>query len=225
MIYLFEQFGPKFIQDLASNPEPGVFSIQQELDKLPEAPLFDDVFANFLLANLLNYRGLNGGIWGYEDYTPFIPEREVISSFSDDVLETKLPPYGAEYYEIRSDETVEVSFTGSTMARLTPIDPASGQYAWYSNRGDATAFRLTRGFDLSGLGSATLNYKIWYELEELYDFAYLEVSIDNGESWTILETANSTTNDPHDLSYGFAYTGAVLEWKDESIDLSAYAGQ
>jgi hypothetical protein len=225
MIYLFEQFGPKFVQDLASNPEPGVFSIQQELDKLPEPMDFDEVFANFLLANLLNYRGLNGGIWGYQDYTPFIPEREVISTFNDDVIENKLPPYGAEYYEIRSDETVEVSFTGSTMARLTPIDPASGQYAWYSNRGDATAFRLTRSFNLSGLDSATLNYKIWYELEELYDFAYLEVSADNGETWTILETANSTTNDPHNLSYGFAYTGAVLEWQQESIDLSAYAGQ
>ena len=225
IVYLFEQFGPQFIQDLSKNELPGVLSIQDELSKLPEAPSFDDVFANFLLANLLNQKGLAGGIWGYKEYRPFIPEREVINSYSAAPIEHKLPPYGARYYELHSDQNVDVSFTGSTMARLTPVDPASGQYAWYSNRGDSSAFTLTRAFDLSGLSSATLNYKIWFELEEFYDFAYLEVSTDNGESWTVLETAHGTDNDPNDQSYGFAYTGAVIDWQNESIDLSAYAGQ
>jgi hypothetical protein len=119
---------------------------------------------------------------------------------------------------------VEVSFTGSTLARLTPVDPATGQYAWYSNRGDSTAFSLTRTFDLSGLETATLNYKVWYELEELYDFAYVEISTDGGETWTLLETALGTTEDPHNRNYGFGYTGALIGWESESLDLSAYTG-
>ena len=225
MVYLLEQFGPEFVQSIAKNPEPGVLSIQRELDRLPEAPSFDDVFANFLLANLLNQPGLAGGIWGYKEYTPYLPVREVVSSYSDTPIEHKLPPYGARYYEIQSDQTVNVSFTGSTLARLTPVDPASGQYAWYSNRGDSSAFTLTRSFDLSGVQSATLNYKIWYELEPFFDFAYLEVSTDGGETWEILETAHGTANDPNDQSYGFAYTDVVIDWKNESIDLSAFAGQ
>lgn len=225
MVYLFEQFGPEFIQDLVKNPDPGVLSIKQELNKLPDAPAFDDVYANFLLANLLNQPGLAGGIWGYKEYTPYLPVREVVSNFSAAPIEHKLLPYSTRYYEIQSDQTVDVSFTGSTVARLTPIDPASGQYAWYSNRGDSSAFTLTRSFDLTGVQSATLNFKIWYELEDFYDFAYLEASTDSGESWTILETANGTANDPNNQSYGFAYTGAVLDWKSESIDLSAFTGQ
>ncbi len=225
IVYLFEQFGPKFIQDLVKNPEPGVLSIRQELSKLPDTPQFDDVFANFTLAGLLNQRGLAGGIWGYKEYVPFLPERDVISTFNGTPIATKQVPYSARYYEIHSDNTVNVSFTGSTLARLTPVDPASGMYAWYSNRGDSSAFTLTRAFDLSGLNSATLNYKIWYELEEFYDFAYLEISTDGGAHWTILETAHGTSNDPNNQAYGFAYTGAVLEWKSESIDISEYAGQ
>ena len=224
LVYLFEQFGPQFVQDLAQNPAPGAISIQEELDKVPGSPAFDDVYANWLLANLLNQPNLGEGVWGYSELTPFLPVRDVISSYNGEPIVDQLQPYGARYYEIQSDQTVDVSFTGSTLARLTPVDPASGEYAWYSNRGDSSAFTLTRGFDLSGLDTATLNYKVWYELEELYDFAYLEVSTDGGETWTILETANGTAEDPFDRSYGFGYTGSPLAWAEESIDLSAFAG-
>ncbi|HUF38957.1 MAG TPA: hypothetical protein VMN57_10570 [Anaerolineales bacterium] len=224
LVYLLEQFGPQFIQDLAANPAPGVVSIQEELDRLPDAPAFDDVYANWLLANLLNQPNLGDGVWGYSEFQPVLPVRDLISTFTDDPIAAQLPPYGARYYEIQSNETVVVSFTGSTLARLTPTDPASGSYAWYSNRGDSSAFTLTRAFDLSGLDSATLNYKVWYEFEELYDFAYVEISTDGGETWTILETAHGTSQDPFDRNYGFGYTGALIGWESESLDLSAYTG-
>jgi hypothetical protein len=224
LVYLLEQFGPEFIQSLAQNPAPGVISIQEELDKLESAPAFDDVFADWLLANLLIQPDLADGQWGYREFTPIRPLREIISSFGGDPVAGQLEPYAARYYEIQSEETVNVSFTGSTLARLTPVDPAGGSYAWYSNRGDSTAFTLTRSFDLSGLETATLNYKVWYELEELYDFAYVEVSTDGGEHWTILETAHGTAEDPFSRNYGFGYTGALIDWESESLDLSAYAG-
>lgn len=111
------------------------------------------------------------------------------------------------------------------MARLTPQDPFTGEFAWFSNRGDGSAFRLTRSFDLNGLSSATLNFKVWYELEDLYDFGYVEISADDGDTWTFLETANGTDKDPFDRSYGFGFTGTLLDWTDESLDLSAYAGR
>jgi hypothetical protein len=224
LVYLLEQFGPEFIQGLAQNPAPGVISIQEELDKLERAPAFDDVYADWLLANLLIQPDLADGQWGYREFTPIRPLREIISSFGGEPVAGQLEPYAARYFEIQSEETVNVSFTGSTLARLTPVDPAGGAYAWYSNRGDSSAFTLTRAFDLSGLETATLNYKVWYELEELYDFAYVEVSTDGGNSWTILETAHGTAEDPHNRNYGFGYTGALIDWESESLDLSAYAG-
>jgi hypothetical protein len=224
-IYLLEQFGPQFIKDLVNNPDPGVISIQQELNKLPDKPRFEEVFASWLLANLLNQPNLLEGQYGYQNIRPVLPEREMLRSFDGEVIADQLPPYGARYYEIRSDEDLQATFTGSTLARLTPIDPASGEYAWYSNRGDESEFSLTGTFDLTEVDTATLNYKVWYELDQYYDYAYVEVSQDGGETWTVLETAHGTDENPYDLAYGIGYTGTVLEWLPESLDLSDYAGQ
>ncbi|HZD57397.1 MAG TPA: hypothetical protein VE136_11770 [Anaerolineales bacterium] len=224
-IYLFEQFGAQFIKDLVNNPDPGVQSIQEELDRLPNPPRFSDVYASWLLANLINQPGLMQGQFGYQNVAPVPPVWDEIRSFRGDSITDRLPPYGARYYKVESDQPVKVFFKGAPLAPLTPVDPPSGQFAWYSNRGDESEFSLTRTFDLSALKTATLKYKVWYELEEFYDFGYVEVSTDSGKTWTAFKTSHGTDQDPQDISYGTAYTGSSLKWLDESIDLSPYAGQ
>jgi len=224
-VYLLEQLSPKFIKDLVENSDPGVISIQQELNKLPKKPRFEEVYASWLLANLLNQPDLLEGYYGYQDIRPVLPERELLRSFDGEVIADQLPPYGARYYELRSDEDIDALFTGSTLARLTPADPFSGEYAWYSNRGDESEFSLTRTFDLTEVDAATLNYKVWYEMEEFYDYAYVDISVDGGETWTILETTHGTDQNPYDSAYGTGYTGTTLEWLSESLDLSPYAGK
>lgn len=223
-IYLSEQFGPQFIRSLVHNPDPGVIAIQEELNKLDSSPEFEDVFANWLIANFLDMPDLMDGQFGYQIIDPLDPVPEVIDVVTSKTIDDRLPPYGAHYYQINSKEPVKLTFNGSTMARLTPVDPYAGNYVWYSNRGDATTFTLVRSFDLSAVNSATLNYKVWYELDNLYDYAYLEISTD-GENWTILDTAYGTDEDPHDRAYGIGYTGSSVDWLDESIDLSPYTGQ
>lgn len=225
IIYLLEQFGPQFIKDLINNPAPGVFSIQQELDKLPREPRFQDVYANWLMAKLINNPNLSNGEFGFTEYTPVTPIREIVRTVDGKPIEDQLPPYGARYYQIQGSEPVKVNFNGSTLARLTPADPTSGEHVWYSNRGDESEFSLSRTFDLSDLESATLNYNVWYQLEEYYDYAYVEVSTDGGQSWEILKTENGTDKNPYDASMGFGYTGSLNDWLPESIDLTPYSGQ
>jgi len=225
IIYLFEQFGPQFIKDLINNPAPGVLSIQQELDKLPQELSFQDVYANWLMAKLINNHNVSNGEFGFTEYTPVTPIREMIRTIDGKPIEDQLPPYGARYYQIQGTEPVKVDFNGSTLARLTPADPTSGKYVWYSNRGDESEFSLSRTFDLSGLESATLNYNVWYQLEEYFDYAYVEVSTDGGQSWEILKTEYGTDKNPYDVSWGFGYTGSIIGWLPESIDLTPYAGQ
>jgi hypothetical protein len=224
-IYLLEQFGPRFVKDVINNPNPGVISIQQQLDRLPDAPRFDDVYATWIIANFLDQPDIAEGQYGYQEFNPVPPNWEVIRRVPDEPIHGSLPPYGTQYYQIDTGAPAVVLFAGSTLARLTPLDPPGGQYVWYSNRGDESEFNLTRSFDLSGLDKATLNYKIWYELEEFYDYAYVEVSVDGGETWEVLETTHGTDQDPNETAYGFGYTGATIEWLDESLDLSPYTGQ
>jgi len=224
-VYLLERFGPEFIQNLAQNEAPGVISIQQEFDKLPEPMRFQDVYADWIVANLLIQPNLLNGQFGYREYLPVRPLREIVTTFEGSVIADELAPYGARYYELVANGPVQASFTGTTLARLTPLDPPSGRYVWYSGRGDNSEFSLTRSFDLSGVSSATLDYKIWYELEDFFDYAYVQVSTDGGATWTILETAHGTSENPMEQAFGLGYTGVELEWLEESIDLSAYAGQ
>src|SRR5439155_7993591 len=88
---------------------------------------------------------------------------------------------------------------------------------------------LTRALDLSGVGSATLNYSVWFDLEKDYDYGYVAVSRDGGTSWALLAAPNMTTNNPSGANLGAGYTGlsgggTVAQWLDESIDLTPYVG-
>jgi hypothetical protein len=224
-IYLFEQFGPDLIRNVVQNPEPGVIGLREELAKLPGSPSFEEVYADWIVANLLNRPNMAEGQYGYQEAAPAEIVFEPVQRFNGEPLNDQLPPFGSRYYLVSRDQPVQVSFKGSILARLTPVDPFSGEYAWYSNRGDESEFTLTRSFDLSQLDSATLSFKTWYELDPFSDFAYLEISTDQGETWEIVETAHGEVEDPYEVSLGVGYTGSSVEWLTESIDLSQYSGQ
>jgi hypothetical protein len=84
---------------------------------------------------------------------------------------------------------------------------------------------LTKTFDFSEHnGPLTLTYWTWYDLEEDYDYIYLEASED-GEAWEILITPSGTGEDPSGNSFGWGYNGVTDGWIQESVDLSAYAGK
>ena len=89
---------------------------------------------------------------------------------------------------------------------------------------------LTRTFDLSGVDEAVLQFWTWYDIEEDWDFAYVEVSTDGGQTWDITPGRYTTTENKSGNSFGHAWTsnsggGDTPEWIQEEVDLSAYAGQ
>jgi hypothetical protein len=137
--------------------------------------------------------------------------------------------YGADYVELDVTGDLAIEFVGESAARLLPVDAFSGRYAWWSNRGDVSDMTLTRAFDLRalkrGAQSATLQVQMWYDIEQGWDYAYVEVSADEGATWEILSGPSSTTDNPNGNSFGTAYTGSSGGWIQESFDLSAYAGQ
>ena len=72
-----------------------------------------------------------------------------------------------------------------------------------------------------------MTFWTWYDLEEDYDYLYLEASTD-GENWEILTTPSGTDYDPSGNSYGWGYnglSGGDGSWVQEEIDLSQYAGK
>jgi hypothetical protein len=124
-----------------------------------------------------------------------------------------------------------IAFSGSTQVKLVPNNPHSGKYFWWSNRGDNSNMTLTRAFDLTELSQAKLKVWLWYDIEEDWDYAYIEVSTDGGQTWDILKGQYTTDTNPNGNSFGHAYTGKsgsgdeAPNWIEEEIDLAPYVGQ
>jgi hypothetical protein len=68
---------------------------------------------------------------------------------------------------------------------LTALPPASGSWALYSGQGNELNRTALLGLDLgTATGKIELSFDAWWEIEPGWDFAYLEVSGDGGQSWT-----------------------------------------
>jgi immune inhibitor A len=75
-----------------------------------------------------------------------------------------------------------------------------------------------------------LEFWLWYDIEDDYDYAYVEVSTDGGQTWHILSGEHTTDSNPYGNSFGQAYTGISGGseepiWVKEEVDLTPHVGQ
>ena len=91
-------------------------------------------------------------------------------------------------------------------------DSYNGDYAYsespsgnYSN--NEKAYLTSPSFDFSNSSNITLSFYHKLYVESSCDYAYVQISTDNGNNWVTIETYSSDFN-----------------WKQESIDLSSYKG-
>ena len=75
-----------------------------------------------------------------------------------------------------------------------------------------------------------MTFWTWYDIEELWDFAYVVVSTDGGRTWQMLETPNMTRENPYGNNLGVGYSGVsgggpAPRWIQETIDLTPFVGQ
>jgi hypothetical protein len=191
----------------------------------------EDLFADWVIANTLDEPSIVDGQYGYEEIDPprFASELQYSDSDYPVSESATVHQYGCDYIELEGRRPVVFRFTGSTQVGLVDATAHSGRYAWWSNRGDDSDMTLTRAFDLSEVSEATLEFWVWYDIEEDWDYAYVEASTDGGQTWQILNTPSGTDTNPNGSSFGRAYTGssgsgARPQWILEKVDLSSYAG-
>jgi hypothetical protein len=228
--YFLDRFGPEATQGLVGHVENSVTAVDEVLAELDGGLTHEDLFGDWIVANLLDEPDLLDGRYGYTEIDP--PEFDIDVTHTGPDLpvsrETTVRQYATDYIEIEANQPLRLTFSGSTQIGLFAGRPHSGDYLWWSNRGDDSDMTLTREFDLSGVDSATLQFWCWYDIEEDWDYAYVEASTDGGQTWEILTTPSGTSTDPNGNSFGWAYTGSSgggPEWIQEEVDLTPYAGQ
>jgi bacillopeptidase F (M6 metalloprotease family) len=95
---------------------------------------------------------------------------------------------------------------------MSDLERHSGSYAWSDSPGsdyDANAnTAMTTFVDMRGSITPVLTFWHKYSLEEARDFVRLEISTDNGQTWTALRT----------------FTGVETAWNQERVNLTSYAG-
>ena len=233
--YILDRFGNEFTQDLVKNSDNGMDSLDDVLNEnqildaeTNSALTAENIFADWTIANFINEPNISEGQYGYSggtDVPEFFPE-ETHYDCPISWQTSQVSQYGADYIEFICDGNFTLEFQGVNEVQLMAGDAFSGDYAIWSNRGDESDMTLTRAFDFSGIsGEILLEYEVWYDIEEGWDYAYLTLSPDGGKTWTILETVNGTDYNPQGNAYGWGYTGSSNGWQHEEVNLSSYAGE
>jgi hypothetical protein len=202
---------------------------------------FDDLFLDWVVANAVDDPTVVDGRFSYRD--------QVLEQVRPDPLDlaasAEVSPFATDYYSATpkiAGGRLRLDFDGDPYAQLlgpdgargvesaevAPIEPGSGM-VWWSNRGDGADSRLTGRFSVPELNrdagdAAVLTFKLWYDLETNWDFAYFLVSSDGGATWKKIATERTTDNDPNGNNFGTGLTGASDGWVEERLDLSEFAG-
>lgn len=234
LAYFLDRFGEEATKALTANPENDLASVDDTLKTLNATDsqtgkliTADDVFMDWAAAMYLMNGKVGDGRYTYHNYpnAPQTTNTETISTCPQSAITRDVHQYGIDYINISCAGDHTLTFTGSTAVHMLPVDPNSGLYAFATNLGNESDMTLTREFDFTNVSSpVTLSFRTWYDLEEDYDYLYLEVSED-GEHWQIITTPSGTGENPSGNSYGWGYNGATNNWIQEDVDLSQYAGR
>ena len=236
--YFLDRFGDQASRALIAHTDSGfvamnkVFSEMNILDTNTGKPMAaKSFFADWLIANYIGDTSWSDGRYGYQNY-PDAPLAISNKTMGCNSLSGKLTvhQYGADYIETVCSMPTKVSFIGSNQIGVANVHPHSGKFMFWSNRHDSSDTKLTKVVDLTAVTTATLKYWAWWSLEDNYDYLYLLVSTDDGETWQIIETPQGTDYNPSGNNLGWGYNdnsgrGEQPQWIQESVNLSQFAGQ
>jgi immune inhibitor A len=237
MTYFLDRLGEETTKLLVKNPENGMKSIDLVLEEEgitdPQSgnPIAaDDLVLDWMVTNYLLDPDVGDGRFIYHNYSsaPQAYETETFYECLPGLEERNVHQYGVDYIRITCPGQHTLNFEGSVNTGLLPEGAHSGDFSFWSNKGDESHMTLTRSFDFTEVsGPIDFSFWTWYDIEEDYDYVYLTASVD-GEHWDILTTPSGTGEDPTGSNYGWGYnglSGGGSVWIEETVDLSRYAGQ
>jgi hypothetical protein len=237
MAYFLDRYKEDATKALVGDPLNGLEGVDDVLANIGASDpqtgktlTADDVFLDWVVTNYLLDPAAGDGRYTYHNYAAASKAKstETITKCPTDDNTRQVHQYGVDYIDIRCRGDYTLHFEGSTQVGVIPENPHSGNYAFWSNKGDDSDMTLTQTFDFTGQsGSLTFSYWTWFDIEKDFDYVYLEYSLD-GKEWKVITTPSGTAEDPIGNSYGWGYTGTSgsgPQWVQEKVDISQLAGK
>ena len=159
-------------------------------------------------------------------------------------INPQVMPYGSRTARVRLGQAAKVPRRTQAAVKVELPDktasfgePHSGDLAWYTGKDQSGAdVRLTRSVDVPSGGD--VRFWMWnsYTIEELWDYGFVEVSEDDGETWKQLEvfdeagdmvSTDEDTNGNLDAYFGGLENGLTGDsggYRHDYVDLTPYAG-
>jgi hypothetical protein len=225
-VYIWEQLGGQALADMVRHPADGLAALNRVIQQLLPERTIEQFLADWLVANYLD-DAESDPRYGYRAINLPRPAHSRAITRLPSSTEELIEPLSAQYIELDLAGEVTISFSGDLAAELFPEVPFDSPEAWYVPGLSETDAQLTATFDLNDTDNAEINFWTWYDLEEGYDFAYVSISTDGGESWEFLTPDHATSG-----TYGPAFSGRsqdeanqVSGWVQETISLWRYRGQ
>lgn len=231
--YFLDRFGEETTKALVAEDANGMAAVDNVLAATGQTDLdtsepltAEELFADWVIANYINDADFDQGQFGYPS-RPNLNRAETTDVFYDCPVrqQATVHQFGTDYYRLECQGTFTLNFTGGVEVNVVPVEIENGQFAMYGHRSDESMTGMRREFDLSGVSAATLRYNAWWDIEEGYDYGYVNISTDGGNTWQTLKTPGGTDEDPNGANLGWGYTAQSDGWRTEEIDLSDYAGQ
>ena len=219
--YLSQYFGGyNNLAVLIRSQSDGIHGINNFLTESGYTKSFHDVFGDWIIANYLDSFAIHP--YYYDNFDLALDSTTL--SVNEQHSAT-LPQFSADYLEISSStEPFYLNFNGTETNRILPHSNQPDNYCWWGNKGDSINSTLTTTVDLSNVMTANLHFKAWYSIENSWDYAYVTISLDNGETWEIAKGSSSSSVNPLGRGYGPGYTGDSGGWLSEAVNLTPYAG-
>lgn len=133
------------------------------------------------------------------------------------------PPWGTDYYLFWGYEQIaNFEFNG---LQFNPLSWTSDGDVLWGGTGDL----IDNWAIFEATGGGTLTFDTMYEIEEFWDFGFVQVSEDGGETWASLSNAYTTSDHdaaahPKIVANLPGLTGSSDGWVTMDFDLSAYSG-
>ncbi len=244
-VYLNDQFDPYFLGQYTQGGIPGIVGVEE---LLPNGYDFNKVYHNWKVANLIhsdkpghgkyNYKSIDLAdagetlnvmeVAGHEfPWTPGVSLGTTHTILGYDTGVSMLGPYGSDYLDFTDLSGVNLLLFDGDEESIYGWQMT--EYGWYSGAANLLNSLLI-GDAYVDPADPWLEIYTYWDIEDYWDFGFVQVSTDDGNSWTSLENEYTTWDyDPNahpdvvaNLPGLTGYSGGFLTL---NFNLSVYAGQ